>query len=140
MQALKAGAKRSGASGAPFHLASSQANRHLSLMSLDRGDLATAHGLGQLSAWSDDHLASRQGMSAGSTLALEAGLFKALLKVEGRKDKSSARCRILHTRLFPCPQEWSLMTALSRVLSPTRQSCFITQQEKFGGVTLISKF
>ena len=91
MQALKAGAKRSGVSGAPFHLGSSQANRHLSLMSMDRGDLTTAYGLAQLSEWSDNHLASHQGMPAGSTSALEAGLFKALLKVESRKDKSSAR-------------------------------------------------
>ena len=91
MQVLKIAAKRTGASGAPFHLASSQANRHLSLMSLDRGDLTTAYGLAQLSAWSDDFLDLRQEASNGATLALEAGLFKALLKVESRKDKSSAR-------------------------------------------------
>jgi len=94
LQALKEGAKHRGASGAPFHLHHSLANQHLSLISLERGDLATAHGLMQLSAWSDAHLAAPQGTppAAGTAeAAVEGGIFRALLKVEGRKDKGSAR-------------------------------------------------
>jgi hypothetical protein len=92
LQVLKAGAKQRSFSAAAFHLQSVQANQYLSLISLERGDLATAQGLLDLSTWSDTHLAQTKTLLADRLeSAAEGGIFKALLTVEGRKDKASAR-------------------------------------------------
>ena len=76
------------ASAAALHLPSAPTNRHLALMSYERGDSTTSQALMQMSLWSENfHQQSNKPFFPGKlTAIIEAGVIKSLLASKGKKD------------------------------------------------------
>ena len=75
------------ASAAALHLPSAQANRHLALMSYERGDSTVSQALMQMSLWSENYLQQPNKPFFPGKLAavIEAGVIKSLMATSGQK-------------------------------------------------------
>ena len=93
-QAMKQRWKEKGkASTAALHLPSATTNRHLALMSYERGDYTTSQALLQMSSWSESYLQQpiKPFFAGKLTAIVEAGVIKSLLASRDKRHGPKSR-------------------------------------------------